>query len=60
MNGAQTKEWLGPMAEDPKEEGFEVKCPRCKRRVKVRLAEAEAKGEVVSACGERIELAKMI
>jgi hypothetical protein len=47
---------------DPEEKGdaFEVKCPKCKRRVKVAVAEAERAMTVKCPCGEIVPLAKMI
>jgi DNA-directed RNA polymerase subunit RPC12/RpoP len=44
---------------DPQEDdGFEVKCPKCKRRVKV-TKDAERAMQVKCPCGEVIPLAKM-
>ncbi len=45
---------------DPKGDGMEVKCPRCKRKVTVSVEEAERRGKVRCPCGEEIELVKMI
>jgi predicted Zn finger-like uncharacterized protein len=43
---------------DAKDE-FEVKCPRCKAKVKVKETEAQATMQVkCGKCGETIELAK--
>jgi DNA-directed RNA polymerase subunit RPC12/RpoP len=45
---------------DPdQDEGFEVKCPKCKRRVKVATKDAEHTMQVKCPCGEVIPLAKM-
>ena len=41
-------------------EAFDVKCPKCKRRVKVDPKDAERTMKVVCPCGEEIPLAKMI
>jgi phage FluMu protein Com len=43
-----------------KDEAFEVKCPKCKRRVKVDPKKAEAAMKVTCSCGEEIRLAKMV
>lgn len=48
------------MSNDPKSDEFEVKCPKCKKRVKVALREAEGKSSVRCSCGENIDLVKMI
>jgi hypothetical protein len=46
---------------DPKpDETMDIKCPRCKRRIEVRVAEAEKRGKVKCPCGEEIDLVKMI
>jgi endogenous inhibitor of DNA gyrase (YacG/DUF329 family) len=46
---------------DPRsDEQFEVKCPKCKRRVKVEPKAAEHAMKVQCPCGEEIPLAKMI
>jgi predicted Zn finger-like uncharacterized protein len=37
---------------------FEVQCPKCKSRVKVKESEALATMKVKCKCGETIELAK--
>jgi hypothetical protein len=42
------------------DEEMTVTCPKCKRRVKVRIDQAEAKSKVVCACGESIELVKAL
>jgi DNA-directed RNA polymerase subunit RPC12/RpoP len=47
---------MGPQSD----EEFEVKCPKCKRRVKVDAKDAERTMQVKCPCGEEIPLAKMI
>jgi hypothetical protein len=47
---------MAPESNEP----FEVKCPKCKRRVKVEPKEAERAMKVRCPCGEEIQLAKMI
>ena len=42
------------------DEAFDVKCPKCKRSVKVRVEEAERAMKVKCPCGEEIHLAKLV
>jgi lysyl-tRNA synthetase class I len=47
---------MSPSTDEP----FEVKCPKCKRQVKVAPKDAERSMKVRCPCGEDIPLVKMI
>ena len=45
---------------EERDEPFDVKCPKCKRRVKVDPKVAERSMKVRCPCGEEIPLVKMV